>query len=527
MGMVITLFGSTWHKALPWGIINVILCIFVWQCVPEEYFKDADCAYAGRMIFTAVFFVLVFRSKCSYTRYRVGMDDVRGMFTEWANAYTIIQSFINTYIITLSERDDLSDNEKKKLFLDMEHFSTRLLHWFSLLGVFAVLNLTIHQRTNFDDLPIDVMGRGQIKHRVPVVSGMSISDLIDRLLLLQRMTRIDLAKRSLLKVRTILSLRHMAKSLEDARSKNKLHRYSISQRRSIEVKGFPEIFEYKVKADCLCRSDISSVLRTLNAKPHAPSHTSKYTQRPNLLYIDEITPWEAACIGNCRDRVLMVSRWITEDVTLLANLNTLAVAPAIFSRFHMQMIAAYANSAQATKISVVPFPFCFAQIVTVLLFCFVLVLPFIVLTLQRSIIFCISLSFLSTIGLWSLNYVAVELEDPFGDDPNDLPMVEMHNDYLCSLEESRLPPILPMTGQLKKIYEHSDLLFTKPSLDKKIRDSFIISHENKKRKGFGGLLQHLKIDKLRHRTLPADFVPDVTKRISSSIRRNSKIKKKR
>merc|ERR1719409_1479663 len=37
-------------------------------------------------------------------------------------------------------------------------------------------------------------------------------------------------------------------------------------------------------------------------------------------------------------------------------------------------------------------------------------------------------------GFWSLNELAVELEMPFGDDDNDLPLVELHSLYIKGLQ---------------------------------------------------------------------------------------------
>merc|ERR550537_717335 len=42
-------------------------------------------------------------------------------------------------------------------------------------------------------------------------------------------------------------------------------------------------------------------------------------------------------------------------------------------------------------------------------------------------------SFIGVLGLWSLNDLAVELEMPFGDDPNDLPLVDVHNLFVNGL----------------------------------------------------------------------------------------------
>merc|ERR1719247_1110255 len=43
------------------------------------------------------------------------------------------------------------------------------------------------------------------------------------------------------------------------------------------------------------------------------------------------------------------------------------------------------------------------------------------------------LSFLVVFSFWSINYIAIELEMPFGDDPNDLPLHEMQTDLNKSL----------------------------------------------------------------------------------------------
>merc|ERR1740117_2062799 len=57
-------------------------------------------------------------------------------------------------------------------------------------------------------------------------------------------------------------------------------------------------------------------------------------------------------------------------------------------------------------------------------------------------------TFVPVFGLWSLNYVAGELEMPFGDDPNDLPLTEFQHHMNKSMmmlirEES---DIVPTTG---------------------------------------------------------------------------------
>merc|ERR1719345_612727 len=55
------------------------------------------------------------------------------------------------------------------------------------------------------------------------------------------------------------------------------------------------------------------------------------------------------------------------------------------------------------------------------------------------------LAFIATFALWSINFIGAELELPFGDDYNDLPVEEMQDDLndslrLLLLRDTRYPP---------------------------------------------------------------------------------------
>ena len=72
--------------------------------------------------------------------------------------------------------------------------------------------------------------------------------------------------------------------------------------------------------------------------------------------------------------------------------------------------------------------FPYAQMLAVLLIGFMFLFPMMVCYLNpKDKIFSPLLSFVGVLGLWSLNELAVELEMPFGDDENDLPLVELHD----------------------------------------------------------------------------------------------------
>ena len=76
------------------------------------------------------------------------------------------------------------------------------------------------------------------------------------------------------------------------------------------------------------------------------------------------------------------------------------------------------NRTECIRIKTSPLPFPYAQITTIFLFVYLLSLPFALSQVLGwySPIVCP----LITMAFWGINEVALEIEDPFGDDPNDL-----------------------------------------------------------------------------------------------------------
>jgi len=77
---------------------------------------------------------------------------------------------------------------------------------------------------------------------------------------------------------------------------------------------------------------------------------------------------------------------------------------------------------QACKLATTPFPFPWAQVVTSFLATMTITLPFVTVTFLKQSWIGVMTSFVTILTYWSLNEVANEMEDPFGYDPNDLPL---------------------------------------------------------------------------------------------------------
>ncbi|EER01022.1 hypothetical protein Pmar_PMAR025120 [Perkinsus marinus ATCC 50983] len=158
-----------------------------------------------------------------------------------------------------------------------------------------------------------------------------------------------------------------------------------------------------------------------------------------LLIVGECTEEEKKALADRSDKPLVVAGWITEEITRASLEGILLV-------------------------SLVPFPFPFAQMVAALLVVFLLILPMMVLRMTQSTVLSPILSFFCLLGYWGLNEIAVELENPFGDDDNDLPLKQVHTVFvkgirdcagdLTGLNDDRHE----LSTELKKIHEELEAL---------------------------------------------------------------------
>ena len=78
------------------------------------------------------------------------------------------------------------------------------------------------------------------------------------------------------------------------------------------------------------------------------------------------------------------------------------------------------------------------------------------------------MSFLCTSGYYAVNEVAIELEDPFGDDANDLPMQHYQYEFNCRLQTESLmdheaytcPPLDPTIAALYETWAQDEDLWS-------------------------------------------------------------------
>mmetsp|Transcript_70643 Transcript_70643/g.169290 ORF Transcript_70643/g.169290 Transcript_70643/m.169290 type:complete len:539 (-) Transcript_70643:215-1831(-) len=160
---------------------------------------------------------------------------------------------------------------------------------------------------------------------------------------------------------------------------------------------------------------------------------------------DGLDPQSLEFLRGSSDRCEIVLQWIQRHVVINSTNGVLPIAPPILSRVFQEYSRGIVNLNNARKIKEFPFPFPWPQMITALLIIQFIVTPLLAGMGIKSWQLAASVTFLSTFASFGIHYIAQELENPYGDDANDLPLREMQRDMNRSLRrllepEAMLPP---------------------------------------------------------------------------------------
>merc|ERR1712061_29803 len=117
-------------------------------------------------------------------------------------------------------------------------------------------------------------------------------------------------------------------------------------------------------------------------------------------------------------RVELVFEWI--QLLIVENIETgvLSIPAPILSRAFQEIANGMVAFHEAVNITYIPFPFPYAQICDILLIMHWLMSPVIISQWVHSPIFAGTFVFIQVLIVWSLNFIAVEIDNPFGTDAN-------------------------------------------------------------------------------------------------------------
>lgn len=135
--------------------------------------------------------------------------------------------------------------------------------------------------------------------------------------------------------------------------------------------------------------------------------------------------------GVCKAEVVFY--WI--NLLIVQNLHNgmLPIPAPIVSRVFQELSSGMVRFHECVKVLDTPFPFPYAQMTVALLIVHWIMTPFIASMYSDDSIWAAGIAFISVFCMWSINFIAGELEQPFGDDANDLPTREIQEEMNHSL----------------------------------------------------------------------------------------------
>eukprot|EP00397_Hematodinium_sp_SG-2012_P020511 GEMP01021136.1.p1 GENE.GEMP01021136.1~~GEMP01021136.1.p1 ORF type:complete len:689 (+),score=114.41 GEMP01021136.1:108-2174(+) len=397
--LIFTWRGSVYPQALGAALVSTTWCSFI----IFYYIKSKDGAIEswidslrtenplGEQMFTILLaYSLVFRTRMALSRYEEGLEHVQLMLSKWSDSFCCISAFTEASLSSLDPATGkfrLSPEE----MTDLLKWRVKMCHWYSMLSSFAISHMRGGMDQDIDRLPIRALDFKPDAFRHSPRQKADEAALKTRTGRRQADAGFGFTNR-----RGLASLRGM---------------WSTSQQ---------------------------------NYETKWPRFTNNLDEEEKKCYryYGEIDPAEAAALAHVSERVIAICGWINTAAIERSAKGDFNVPPSILSRAVNTLSIGLHGYQQSLKLSLTPFPFCFAQLTYYMLILYMLIIPVVMPETCRSApVWAAGLCFLSTLGVFGISAISEELEDPFGDDYNDLPLLELHHDYIGALGDCLLPSL--------------------------------------------------------------------------------------
>lgn len=155
-----------------------------------------------------------------------------------------------------------------------------------------------------------------------------------------------------------------------------------------------------------------------------------------VINLDGIDPTSLKFLQSKPDRgqkCEIILQWIQRLVAETSKTPVLPIAPPLLTRFFQELTNGVVLANEARNLSDIPFPFPYAQMMTLLLMFHVLVTPIIMVIITQNAFWAAIFTFVSITVLWGTNYTAIAIEYPFGLDDDSLPLESIQADVNASL----------------------------------------------------------------------------------------------
>lgn len=171
-------------------------------------------------------------------------------------------------------------------------------------------------------------------------------------------------------------------------------------------------------------STLKQTLATLTSTLYATSlqMIAQSDMELEVLNLTKLTPECEEFWASTTDRTEVVMLWIQNAVVEGFNKGVINVPAPVVTRVFQELSRGIVNINNVRKIAEFLFPYPYAQLLSVMIWVHAIITPAVAGLLLPQWYWAPTLTFTAVFSMTSLNLVAAEIERPFGDDANDLPM---------------------------------------------------------------------------------------------------------
>eukprot|EP00930_Biecheleria_cincta_P030638 TRINITY_DN21217_c0_g1_i1.p1 TRINITY_DN21217_c0_g1~~TRINITY_DN21217_c0_g1_i1.p1 ORF type:complete len:569 (+),score=124.84 TRINITY_DN21217_c0_g1_i1:84-1790(+) len=152
-----------------------------------------------------------------------------------------------------------------------------------------------------------------------------------------------------------------------------------------------------------------------------------------VLDLSEVTPESVQMLAEAHDRCQLIIFWLQALIIKAEKDRVLDVPSPILSRSFQELSRGMVNLTNLHKIKEIPFPYPYQQMLIVMLIIHNMITSCMAAVIVGSLFWACTMTFMVTGSFWTVIYIAVEIDQPFGDDPNDLPLIEMQEEFNADL----------------------------------------------------------------------------------------------
>jgi len=198
----------------------------------------------------------------------------------------------------------------------------------------------------------------------------------------------------------------------------------------------------------LNQGGVTSILHGYSKKNIEDGHSDRRLRILGCLSNEELTLLCQDSKGNevsTLVRIAMVRSWIMRRLIARQKFEPQGdlgkTSPPIVSRLYQVISDGYLGFSQAAKVTDVPFPFPYHNLIRILLWMYALLLPFLINSKIIHVYLRFAVNFLAVFAYFALCEVGDNLEDPFLPyDPNELPLQAIQHTFNARLLSLGMAP---------------------------------------------------------------------------------------